>query len=66
MQKRTFTVMILAVCQQLAGLAIISTYSTCMLPSTKEKRKMVTETKLIDFFSLAGLNDPFLGTVILS
>ncbi|KAK3175823.1 hypothetical protein K4F52_009956 [Lecanicillium sp. MT-2017a] len=65
-KKRTFTVMILAVCQQLAGLAIISTYSTCMLPSTKEKRKMVTETKLIDFFSLAGLNDPFLGTVILS
>ncbi|KAH8819233.1 hypothetical protein F5884DRAFT_743652 [Xylogone sp. PMI_703] len=45
--KRTLTVMILAVSQQLAGLAIISTYSTY-------------------FFSLAGLADPFLGTVILS
>ncbi|RQM08300.1 hypothetical protein DH86_00001503 [Scytalidium sp. 3C] len=45
--KRTLTVMILAVSQQLAGLAIISTYSTY-------------------FFSLAGLSDPFLGTVILS
>ncbi|KAN0102857.1 MFS general substrate transporter [Hyaloscypha variabilis] len=45
--KRTLTVMILAVSQQLAGLAIISTYSTY-------------------FFSLAGLKDPFLGTVILS
>lgn len=32
-QKRTLTVMVLAVTQQLAGLAIISTYSTCMLPS---------------------------------
>ncbi|KIN08770.1 hypothetical protein OIDMADRAFT_48613 [Oidiodendron maius Zn] len=45
--KRTLTVMLLAVCQQLGGLAIISTYSTY-------------------FFSLAGLADPFLGTVILS
>ncbi|RSH89781.1 hypothetical protein EHS25_001767 [Saitozyma podzolica] len=45
--RRTLTVMILAVCQQLAGLSIISTYSTY-------------------FFSLAGLSDPFLGTVILS
>ncbi|KAH7356508.1 general substrate transporter [Rhexocercosporidium sp. MPI-PUGE-AT-0058] len=45
--KRTLTVMILAISQQLAGLAIISTYSTY-------------------FFSLAGLKDPFLGTVILS
>ncbi|KEF55030.1 uncharacterized protein A1O9_08683 [Exophiala aquamarina CBS 119918] len=46
-QKRTLTVMVLAVTQQLAGLAIISTYSTY-------------------FFSLAGLEDPFLGSVILS
>ncbi|RAO72321.1 uncharacterized protein BHQ10_008333 [Talaromyces amestolkiae] len=45
--KRTLTVMLLAVSQQLAGLAIISTYSTY-------------------FFSLAGLADPFLGTVIIS
>ncbi|KAH8881094.1 MFS general substrate transporter [Thozetella sp. PMI_491] len=45
--RRTLTVMILAVSQQLAGLAIISTYSTY-------------------FFSLAGLADPFLGSVILS
>ncbi|KAK8147894.1 hypothetical protein G3M48_000772 [Beauveria asiatica] len=45
--KRTLTVMLLAVSQQLVGLAIIGTYSTY-------------------FFSLAGLQDPFLGTVILS
>ncbi|CEJ81535.1 Putative Glycoside hydrolase family 78 protein [[Torrubiella] hemipterigena] len=45
--KRTLTVMLLAMSQQLVGLAIISTYSTY-------------------FFSLAGLQDPFLGTVILS
>ncbi|KAI5458760.1 hypothetical protein BGZ63DRAFT_432233 [Mariannaea sp. PMI_226] len=45
--KRTLTVVILSVAQQLAGLAIISTYSTY-------------------FFSLAGLADPFLGSVILS
>lgn len=45
--KRTVTVMVLAISQQLAGLAIISTYSTY-------------------FFSLAGLADPFLGSVILS
>ncbi|KAK5053225.1 hypothetical protein LTR84_002199 [Exophiala bonariae] len=45
--KRTLTVMVLAVTQQLCGLAIISTYSTY-------------------FFSLAGLDDPFLGSVILS
>jgi SP family general alpha glucoside:H+ symporter-like MFS transporter len=32
-QKRTLTVMILPVCSQLARLAIISTYSTCMLSS---------------------------------
>ncbi|KAK6371393.1 hypothetical protein LTS17_009124 [Exophiala oligosperma] len=45
--KRTLTVMVLGISQQLAGLAIISTYSTY-------------------FFSLAGLEDPFLATVILS
>ncbi|ORX37529.1 general substrate transporter [Kockovaella imperatae] len=45
--RRTLTVMILAVCQQFAGLTIINTYSTY-------------------FFSLAGLADPFLGSVILS
>jgi sugar porter (SP) family MFS transporter len=45
--RRTLTVMILAVCQQFAGLTIISTYSTY-------------------FFSLAGLADPFLGSLILS
>lgn len=28
-QQRTLTVMLLAIAQQLAGLAIISTYSTC-------------------------------------
>ncbi|KAL1404926.1 hypothetical protein Q8F55_008538 [Vanrija albida] len=45
--KRTLSVAMLSACQQLAGLAIISTYSTY-------------------FFSLAGLEDPFLGTLILS
>jgi len=45
--RRTLTVMILAVTQQFAGLAIISTYSSY-------------------FFSLAGLADPFLGSLILS
>ncbi|RSH83089.1 uncharacterized protein EHS24_006746 [Apiotrichum porosum] len=45
--KRTLIVMLLSAAQQLAGLAIISTYSTY-------------------FFSLAGLQDPFLGSVILS
>ncbi|WOO85967.1 MFS transporter fmqE [Vanrija pseudolonga] len=45
--KRTLSVAMLSACQQLAGLAIISTYSTY-------------------FFSLAGLKDPFLGTLILS
>ncbi|CAK7227666.1 hypothetical protein SEUCBS140593_006653 [Sporothrix eucalyptigena] len=45
--KRTLTVMVLSAGQQLAGLVIISTYSTY-------------------FFSLAGLSDPFLATVILS
>ena len=46
-QRRTLTVMILAVAQQFAGLVIISTYSTY-------------------FFSLVGLKDPFLGSLILS
>ncbi|KAF7185486.1 General alpha-glucoside permease, partial [Pseudocercospora fuligena] len=45
-QKRASIVIILSISQQLAGLAIISTYSTY-------------------FFSLAGLDDPFLGTLIL-
>ncbi|ERS95286.1 hypothetical protein HMPREF1624_08164 [Sporothrix schenckii ATCC 58251] len=45
--KRTLTVMVLSAAQQLAGLVIISTYSTY-------------------FFSLAGLTDPFLATVILA
>ncbi|KAL1893354.1 hypothetical protein Sste5346_006532 [Sporothrix stenoceras] len=45
--KRTLTVMVLSAGQQLAGLVIISTYSTY-------------------FFSLAGLDDPFLCTVIIS
>ncbi|KXS93737.1 hypothetical protein AC578_994 [Pseudocercospora eumusae] len=44
--KRASIVIILSISQQLAGLAIISTYSTY-------------------FFSLAGLDDPFLGTLIL-
>ncbi|KAH8724376.1 general substrate transporter [Phaeosphaeriaceae sp. PMI808] len=44
--KRTLTVGVAAISQQLGGLAIIFTYSTY-------------------FFSLAGLADPFLGTVIL-
>lgn len=47
LQKRTLTVAVLAIAQQLVGLSIIFTYSTY-------------------FFSLAGLQDPFLGTVILS
>lgn len=46
-RRRTLTVMIVAVCQQFAGLAIISTYNTY-------------------FFSLVGMEDPFLGTLILS
>jgi SP family general alpha glucoside:H+ symporter-like MFS transporter len=37
-QRRTLTVMILAVCQQLAGLSIISTYSTC----TSRQQRTVT------------------------
>ncbi|BEJ17722.1 hypothetical protein CspHIS471_0611230 [Cutaneotrichosporon sp. HIS471] len=45
--RRTLTVMIVAVCQQFAGLAIISTYNTY-------------------FFSLVGMEDPFLATLILS
>jgi len=45
--RRTLSIMLISVTNQLAGLAIISTYSTY-------------------FFSLAGLNDPFLGSLILA
>jgi hypothetical protein len=56
--------MILGVSQQFAGLAIINTYSTCalhILPCCCLK----LDANGVDFFSLAGLTDPFLGTVIL-
>lgn len=59
--------MILAVCQQLVGLAIINTYSTCTLPDSPVAccfRQSLTV--YVDFFSLAGLADPFLGSLILS
>lgn len=60
--------MVLAVAQQLAGLTIISTYSTCAFPAPQlplSPAKKVADSG-IDFFALAGLKDPFKGTVILS
>lgn len=67
-QKRAFIVVILTVSQQFAGLAIINTYSTCeftyqIFPYFFVSNWLLTMT--LDFFSLAGLKDPFLGTVIL-
>ena len=53
--------MILAVAQQGSGLAIIGTYSTCEYAMTTE-----VTLSIADFFSLAGLQDPFLGSLILS
>ena len=74
-QRRTLTVVILAVCQQLAGLTIISTYSTCELlckPPTASSWFISKEVKrrsrrwVADFFALSGLSDPFLDSLILS
>lgn len=55
--------MLVGVSQQVAGLAIISTYSTCVYCLPLDSG---AGTNVIDFFSLVGLTDPFLGTVIIS
>jgi hypothetical protein len=54
--------MLLSACTQLGGLSIVNTYSTCKY-RLDIAWKMLTGT---DFFSLAGLADPFLGSLILS
>lgn len=62
-QKRTLTIMLLAACGQLGGLSIISTYSTCASPCPSASDDLAD---IVDFFDLAGLSDPFLGSLILS
>jgi hypothetical protein len=54
--------MILAVSQQFAGLAIIGTYSSCKF----REINLHMRAHSTDFFSLAGLADPFLGSLIIS
>ena len=56
--------MLLSACGQLGGLSIISTYSTCM--SFCSRLRVALSLTVQDFFSLAGLDDPFLGSLILS
>jgi hypothetical protein len=60
--------MVLAVAQQFAGLTIISTYSTCALHAPLSLSHLLKQAadNSADFFALAGLKDPFKGTVILS
>ena len=61
---RTTIVTVLFTAQLLGGLAMISTYSTCTCAVRCTDRQ--ADGSLLDFFSIAGLNDPFLGSLILS
>jgi hypothetical protein len=56
--------MLLSACGQLGGLSIISTYSTC--ERFDHDWMGSSSSRPSDFFDLAGLSDPFLGSLILS
>ena len=61
---RTTIVTVLFTAQLLGGLAMISTYSTC--ETCSPSLGSLSDFIFSDFFSIAGLNDPFLGSLILS
>ena len=62
-KRRTILVVMCWSGGQWAGLSMIGTYSTCELGTCLMKTAL---TCFVDFFSIAGLNDPFLASLIVS